>query len=1850
MADELIFRLTVDDAGSAILGAFERKLRGLESEAKTLSGSMKTAFGNVSGYIVNFAGDAAREFAKFSKESVDAFLKFETAMVAVAKTTGIPKEQLGKFSEQIRETAVNLKGLGKDAAVQIASIAEVAGQLGISADKLAKGDFEAASQEILGFSTTIAKAKIALPEFTGGVEQIATVVAKQIQLFGETPAAAEQYLSVMNKLSDTTAATAVEISSFLSKFTIAPTLKIAQEEAAAWGATFVSLGQNAYDAATRMQSSFSQVLAGSKDTNTAINGLFEGNKRMAEQLEQLAGRSVEQAKSYSNLAREAIGKDANEAMKIFVTTLSEVESSSERAAIATDMFGRVGAKAILTLIPELPKLSDAAKEAATVFLSTNEQALDSLAKMSGVSRKEFSDNADFMAAVYKKDMPDAIRVLVTEINKIDDEQEKARVASQVFGDDWQVAMNKAQGGVKLFDEALLTAQKEIEATKNGASSIEKEYSTALDKVGTSFSELTAIMDDIKLQWGAPLAEALSAGISLMIPVIEELRKNFMGVVEEFGRELGGETLASGFRQTAEAFKGVIEEMGANADTFIAALKEQFTLPNLLATAADQWNAFALLVGEGVAKLASEAATGLKGLAADMAAAIGDAMEGMILAGIEKVKAGIEQIKTFIKDGLTGGFSDAGYKKEMEDIFSAQEIGLQNVTAAMGEKTAATQEDLDALIQLKNANIELLQSNTDLRAEYQGVARDLSAAIESGQAPTAELTARMESLRQKIQDVGVEAYGNSTFPDMTAAMMTSQAQSQALTAEMAAMQAQIKGLGAEYEATDKQIQEKQDSIRDLNTQIREQQTLLRTASEAEKEGIQNTITQIRNKKDAIQSEISDLQELSRDQKEARKAEETALKESIQQLKEKQKAVDELAKNTQRTADLRAKQQQEEMKAANDLYREQQKQAADSIKWVSDLDDATKKRILGEQDAVKVLQEQGVTLTDLQAQEVRRMQQAYQTEQAYEAQVKALEAQLDPMGALVAAGDKLSSSLGGLSQGIGSIGSLFNIDTSGIENVISKIQQIAQLPQTIGGIVESVKGIGSAVTGVLGSLGGIGSAVTGALGGIGSAVTGALGSIGGALGSIGGAVTGALGSIGGAVSGVLGGLGGLGGALGGIAAAAGPVALAGGAIFAAWKGISALFADTKSKGTEAAETFQDFVRDSITGGEELARGMDRAFHGMDFHDQFAQMTDYTYQLWNAFANTPIDGVNTGLQLLEQTMKAAGVPTEKLGQVAIQTFVGMQYAGYSAAEMSAKFAEMLNLTTEQADLLVQTLTGIAPPDVTVDVTAKVDLETFNKEFEGLSSIVDDWSTRFKESGLEFWTPDEYTNEFNAITAKLEDLGAKGILSAEQIGAVNDVLKEITADGKVTAEELQQLEQAMRDVQDAAQADIQPIEVPVIVKIDPAAIEETIASTQSLLTSASEFFTLNPTVEFQSFDDSGLAGMTAQLEALRNAGGLTQAQFTTLNDLLIKIGADGQVTATEVQELNAAFTAAQATSAATTAALQDMSLTSDMATQAFNSLTAMLTTLQTNGSITDAQLQALGSSLQTIMADGQMTGLEMQNFAASLTAAGVPADQVSAQILKIAEASGMTTAQIEQLQASLTGVSTQMAGTGEEGAATTNIFSSAQEAAGSLTSTTTSLSGNLSSLTGQLAGTGAETLATSNLFTLAGGSAMGLQDDVNNLDSQVVTANASLQATQAALAAIPNEKAVTFRIQTVGEVPRMATGGTIGASGLAIVNERGSEIAHFPGGGMALMTAPGPTLGAFPTGTEIIPHSRAMDILSQFPGIPRMATGGTVGAMGGTVINVSITGNTISKDTDLRVLAREVSAEISRSYRARA
>lgn len=1875
--DNLVFKLTVQDDGSAKISAFESKIRGLQQETITLSSRMKDAFNGVGNIIVDFAAKAGREFVKFSSESVKAFLAFENAMVAVAKTTGIPKANLGQFSEQIRETAVNLKGLGKDAAVQIANIAEVAGQLGIASDKLAKGDFEAASKEILGFSTTIAKAKIALPEFTGGVEEIATVIAKQIQLYGETPAAAEQYLSVMNKLSDTTAATAKDIAGFLKNFTMAPTLKILQEEAAAWGATFVSLGQNPYDAATRMQSAYAMILKGSKDTNSAIIDLFAGNEKMAKQLEELAGRSVKVFENgkvavgdYSNLAREAIGKDANGAMKLFVTTLSEVESSSERAEIATKMFGQVGAKAILTLIPELPKLSAAAKEAATTFLSTNEEALDSLAKMSGVSRDKFSDNADFMAAVYKKDMPDAIRVLVDEINKIDDETEKARVASEVFGENWEVVMNKAEGGVKKFDENLVTAQKEIEATANGASSIQKEYETALDKVGTSFSELTAIMDDLKLQWGAPLAEALSAGIKLMIPVLEELRKNFVGVVEEFGKELGGETLGNAFKATAEAFKGTIEEMGANADIFIQTLKEQFTLPNLFKTALDQWYEFAVWVGDKAAGLAESLGDSVEKIFTDIFNNLKEAFTAIAGAVISDIKEMASNIASVIKEMIPGGSGGI-------------EIELTGAEAALSE-----------MQQLRTSIGGFKDDQTELQALYKEVWNGMKDAIAANEQPSEDLTGKMRLLREEIKAVGVEAYGNSTFPDMTAAMQTSQAQTQALTAEMQAMEDQIKSIGKEYEETNAQIKDKQKTVRDLNSELRDLNAKERTASKEEKDGIQAAIVALQNKRGVIQNELSDLQNLASDQKEARQQEIEGLKESIEAQKEKIRAVKELQDNTQRTAELRAKQQQEEMKAANDLYQEQQKQAADSLKWLDQLDDAAKKRVLGEKDAVTVLKSQGVTLTTLQEQELRRMQGAYKTEQAYEAQAKALQSQLSPMSALMAAGDKLSNSLGGLSSGIGKVGNLFNIDTSGITGALNKVQEFAQLPQMFDEIKNSFSGIKDAFSQLKGL-------------DLKSIFSGGGGGISGLISSLSG-----IGSV-------------------------------AGIIMAAWTPLKnffkGLFEDTKSQGTEAANAFQDFVSKNVTGGAEMAGAMKESFDQMtaaNFNYQtFLQQTGSTMsQVMGGLSQNWQQGT-TAMDIFTQAVVKSGVEVSKAPQVALQMTAAMDAMGLSTEQAAQKMVEVaekagmssaeieklkaaLEQTSTTTQETSQSLQGLSSSSVVASMGNMDDavkrlqmrlVELGVSENEILSR-----TNQFKESFGQnkiddFVKTSEIAEALSQVVEGYRNAEGQIVdLTSSQYKAVSDLFQKLASDQQLTVDEIQtyrnklveigipitELDQkllALGITQDQINAAMASVSMATYNAENEKAIEITnrlnseaqqrIALWQNMGLSTDEIniklqelgLTTEQILNTAFASTNPMVGALASaFDDLSGNAALSADAHTQLANSLAQVTADGQVTSAEigsfvsqlqsagvpVVELSNNLLQLAQNAGMTPAQIQALSSALSEATGSVaaldnelvgHSLVPSLQLLSEAANASQTPLMGVASAAITAANGTKTASTEVDTLQAALAAGGEEGASTT-EVFDAATQAAETLAETTQsLTSDVSGLTSQLSGAGAEGGDTAAIFRTATGAAQQLSGQTSGLSGQVSGLAHQLANTGGETIDVTNLFRMAGGSADSLSMNMDGLASMAAKAGIDIDALRRLLEALPARKDIEVNVKTNGTVPAMARGGEIGATGLAIVNELGSEVAKFPGGSMALMTARGPVLGAFPVGTEIIPHHKAMQIVRDYPTIPRMATGGTITA--GAPVTNNYYQYTVNLNSVIdRNTARMIDAELQKLSKQRA
>ena len=430
------------------------------------------------------------------------------------------------------------------------------------------------------------------------------------------------------------------------------------------------------------------------------------------------------------------------------------------------------------------------------------------------------------------------------------------------------------------------------------------------------------------------------------------------------------------------------------------------------------------------------------------------------------------------------------------------------------------------------------------------------------------------------------------------------------------------------------------------------------------------------------------------------------------------------------------------------------------------------------------------------------------------------------------------------------------------------------------------------------------------------------------------------------------------------------------------------------------------------------------------------------------------------------------------------------------------------------------------------------------------------------------------------------------------------------------------------------------------------------------------------------------------------------------------------QLAQLEAALAQTAATAPTTGTAFESIAFSAEASRQAIDYLTTTLTGLQANGALTEMQLQTLRGSLETIMLDGQMTGVEMQNFAQSLLNAGVPIDQVSQQILKIAEASGMSKDQIEQLKLSLTGMS-------ENATASTaglnNIVLSADastqaisllndsltamqsgeqitaEQCGSLSQALTQLTSDgqitgaeMQTFIAQVAATGApidsmaqqlialaqasglsdaeiqlltqalnanglqatqnsqklqtlqqaETSLSNNTLGLisneellttaigALGTKSGLtQDQINSMSQMLAKAGSDGQLTASeltalqdsmskmglatdqsnlildrfakALDAIPANKEINIAVKTQGTIPELAHGGLI-KQGLAVVGDKfGPEIAQFPSGRWAFVGLHGAELHAFPAGTEIVPNHEIGEFLRH---IPHFAKGGKV------------------------------------------
>lgn len=291
------------------------KLNTAMSTTNKKSGDMLRSFTRFRWTLVNVALAAALAYGAF-RVLVKPAIDLETSMADVRKTTGYTIEEI----DRLKGSLISLSTKIPVSAIELAKIATVAGQLGLGKE---------GAKSIEMFTETVAMMAIAT-ELTA--EEAAKALAKVSQAFDLPISTVNRLGSVINELSNTTAATSKEIVSSLTRTAAAAhNLGLSAPFIAALGSTLVSAGMRSERAGTRMRSALTQMTSG------------------VEKFAKLTGIAIPKF-------RMMLETDAEQALLLVLRTLNEYESSTRRAMKTTELFGRVGGTAIQTLVGNYDKL------------------------------------------------------------------------------------------------------------------------------------------------------------------------------------------------------------------------------------------------------------------------------------------------------------------------------------------------------------------------------------------------------------------------------------------------------------------------------------------------------------------------------------------------------------------------------------------------------------------------------------------------------------------------------------------------------------------------------------------------------------------------------------------------------------------------------------------------------------------------------------------------------------------------------------------------------------------------------------------------------------------------------------------------------------------------------------------------------------------------------------------------------------------------------------------------------------------------------------------------------------------------------------------------------------------------------------------------------------------------------------------------------------------------------------------------------------------------------------------------------------------------------------------------------
>jgi len=306
----------------------------LKARVKELSYEY-TSMGGKTKKLLNHNSDLLSSFTRFRwllvnfmlvfyavKKTYDVVIKssveLESEMANVQKTTNFSSKSIHNLRQELIEMSKTLPTTSKE----LGEIATVAGQLGL-------GKFGVGA--VKGFTEAVAMMSIATEM---SAEEAAKSLAKISQAYALPISAVNNLGSVINELSNTTAATSSEISNSLLRVgAAASNLGLSVGFVSALQSTLIDAGVRAERAGTRMISALNKIT-----TNAAEFSEFVGM-------------------TFNEFA-EILNDKPQEALMLILKTINDMESPLAKAAKTTELFGKVGGQNIMTLVASYEDLEE----------------------------------------------------------------------------------------------------------------------------------------------------------------------------------------------------------------------------------------------------------------------------------------------------------------------------------------------------------------------------------------------------------------------------------------------------------------------------------------------------------------------------------------------------------------------------------------------------------------------------------------------------------------------------------------------------------------------------------------------------------------------------------------------------------------------------------------------------------------------------------------------------------------------------------------------------------------------------------------------------------------------------------------------------------------------------------------------------------------------------------------------------------------------------------------------------------------------------------------------------------------------------------------------------------------------------------------------------------------------------------------------------------------------------------------------------------------------------------------------------------------------------------------------------